>query len=394
MSRKVCVVTGSRAEFGLLRWLMREIVETDGLDLQVIATGMHLSPGFGDTYREIEEAGFSIDERVEMLLSAASRSSVIKSMGLGLVGFADALTRLAPDIVLVLGDRFEIFAAASAALIARIPVAHLHGGEITQGAFDDSMRHAITKLAHLHFVAAEEYRNRVIQMGESPDRVFNVGGLGVDAIKRVQLLERDELERDLGLSLEPPVFLVTFHPATLSVDGESLAQLNELLDALGELKEARILITMPNADSEGAVMCGRIAEFVSEHPNSRCYSSLGQLRYLSLLRQVDAVVGNSSSGLTEAPSFGVPTINIGDRQDGRLQASSVINCEPRSGAILEAVSLALSREFRQRLSGIVNPYGDGGSASQIVKVLRDYNLDGIHKKLFFDIPLMGTRGQT
>lgn len=385
MSRKICVVTGTRAEFGLMCWLMQDLQSAPGIELQVLATGMHLSPEFGLTYREIEQAGFAIDARVEMLLSADSATAVTKSMGLGLIGYADAYARLAPDMIVVLGDRFEIFAAVSAALIAGIPVAHLHGGELTEGAFDDAIRHSITKMSHLHFVAAEDYRRRVIQLGEQPERVFLVGGLGIDAIKRIELLDRSALEDSLDFKLGLHNLLVTFHPVTL--EGQSSAQqMAELLAALGELDDTHLIFTMPNADTGGRELAGMVNDFVASHPNARVYSSLGQLRYLSCLRQIDGVVGNSSSGLAEAPSMGIGTVNVGDRQKGRLLASSVINCPPEKQAIFEAIQGLYAPDFRRGLAETVNPYGNGGASRQIVQVLSDYPLEGILKKSFHDIP--------
>lgn len=386
MTRRICVVTGTRAEFGLLRWVMQGIAEAESLELQVVATGMHLSPEYGLTYHEIEAAGFGIDARVEMLLGSDTSTAVTKSMGLGMIGFADVFERLAPDLVLVLGDRFEILAAAAAALIARIPLAHLHGGEKTEGAFDEAIRHSITKMAHLHFVAAEEYRNRVIQMGEYPDRVFNVGGLGVDAIKRLALLPRDALEADLGFELGPRSLLVTFHPVTLEGEAESIRQMQALLDALDTLDDVRLVFTLPNADTGGKALARLVERFVAHHPRASHHASLGQLRYLSLLAQVDAVVGNSSSGLAEAPTFGVPTVNIGDRQKGRLQAPTVINSVPEEAAILAAIRLAFSSGFRRGIGGVVNPYGDGGAASRIVDVLSSHPLSDLLAKRFHDLP--------
>lgn len=385
MSRKICVVTGTRAEFGLMRWLMEDLQSTPGLELQVLATGMHLSPEFGLTYREIEQAGFAIDARVEMLLSADSATSVTKSMGLGLIGYADAYARLAPDLIVVLGDRFEIFAAVAAALIAGIPVAHLHGGELTEGAFDDAIRHSITKMSHLHFVAAEDYRRRVIQLGEQPNRVFLVGGLGIDAIKRTKLLGRQELEASLDFKLGSRNLLVTFHPVTL--EGQSSRQqMAELLAALGELNDTHLIFTMPNADTGSRELAGMVDLFVANHPNARVYSSLGQLRYLSCLQQVDGVIGNSSSGLTEAPSMAIGTVNIGDRQKGRLLASSVINCLPRRQAISAAIQGLYEPSFRSALVKTVNPYGDGGASRKIAQLLSSFPLEGILKKSFLDIP--------
>jgi len=384
MSRRICFVTGTRAEFGLLRWLMQEIRETPGVELQLLATGMHLSPEFGLTYREIDQAGFAIDSRVEMLLSGDSATAVTKSMGLGLIGFADAYERLAPDIVVVLGDRFEIFAAAAAALIASIPVAHLHGGETTEGAFDEAIRHSVTKMSHLHFVAAEDYQRRVIQLGEQPERVFVVGGLGVDAIKRITLLNRAELEKSLDLKLGRRNLLVTFHPVTLEAQN-SRDQMMELLIALGELKDTHLIFTMPNADTGGRELAGMVESFVGTHSNARFYPSLGQVRYLSCLKLVDGVVGNSSSGLAEAPSMGIGTINIGDRQKGRLQAPSIINCLPDQRAIRNAIDILYSARFQQSLLTTNNPYGNGGASKKIAQILKDYPLQGILKKSFYDL---------
>jgi GDP/UDP-N,N'-diacetylbacillosamine 2-epimerase (hydrolysing) len=384
MTRRVCVVTGSRAEFGLLRWLMQEILDAPELHLQVIATGMHLSPEFGLTYREIEQAGFTVDAKVEMLLSADTSTAVSKSMGLGLIGFADAYARLSPDLVVVLGDRFEVFAASAAALIAGIPIAHLHGGETTEGAFDEAIRHSITKMSHLHFVAAEQYRRRVVQLGEAPERVFQVGGLGVDAIKRQSLLEREALEVSLGFRFGPRNLLVTFHPVTL--EGETSArQMEELLCALKELENTHLTFTMPNADTGGRELMSMVEAFVAEHPNACAHASLGQLRYLSCLKVVDGVVGNSSSGLAEAPSMGIGIVNIGDRQKGRLRARSVIDCAPDRAAILDAIRRIYEPDYRNALPSIVNPYGNGGASQRIAQVLKDYPLAGILKKSFHDI---------
>lgn len=386
MSRKICIITGTRAEFGLLRWLMQEVQNEPSLELQVIATGMHLSPEFGLTYLEVEQAGFEIDAKVEMLLSADTATAVTKSMGLGLIGFADAYSRLSPDLIVVLGDRFEILAAASAALIAGIPVAHLHGGETTEGAFDEAIRHSITKMSHLHFVAAEDYRRRVIQLGEHPDRVFLVGGLGIDAIKRVTLLDRADLETSLNFKLGPKNLLITFHPVTL--DGASSQhQMSELLAALGELTDTNLIFTMPNADTGGRELAAMVDAFVTSHGNAQVYASLGQLRYLSCMRYVDGVIGNSSSGLTEAPSLGVGTINIGDRQKGRLSASSVINCQPSVDSIREALDTLFDPAFRLTLDQTINPYGNGGASKKIVDILSAHPIKNLLKKSFYDIQM-------
>jgi len=390
MTRKICVVTGTRAEFGLLRWLMEEIRQHSTIELQVAVTGMHLSPEFGSTYQEIEAAGFTVDTKVEMLLSADTNTAVTKSMGLGVIGFADAYERLKPDVVVVLGDRFEIFAATSAALIAGIPIAHLHGGETTEGAFDEAIRHSITKMSHLHFVAAEEYRNRVIQLGEPPERVFNVGGMGIDAIKRIELLSREELETSIDFGLGDKNLLITFHPVTLEKEGSSTEQMNALLNALAELEQTHLIFTMPNADTGGRELTRMVREFVNSHDNASMYTSLGQLRYFSCLAQVDGVVGNSSSGLLEAPAFQIGTVNIGDRQKGRLKAESVIDCEPTKAAILEAIERLYSPTFNRSLDTVDNPYGNGGASKSIVQILAAYPLDNLLKKSFYNLPVLST----
>jgi GDP/UDP-N,N'-diacetylbacillosamine 2-epimerase (hydrolysing) len=389
--RKICFITGTRAEYGLLQRLMRGIKDDSELSLQIIATGMHLSPEFGITYQEIEQDGFHVDQKVEMLMSSDTSVGVTKSMGLGLIGFADALNQLQPDIVVVLGDRFEIFVAVSACLVARIPVAHLHGGEVTEGAIDDALRHSITKMSHLHFVAAEEYWRRVIQLGETPENVFMVGGLGVDNVKYTQLLGRTELESDLGLRFNKKNLLITFHPATLDNSSASM-QMKELLTSLADLADTQLIFTMPNADAESRGIVNLINEFVSLHENAYSFKSLGQLRYLSCLAQVDAVVGNSSSGLTEAPSFKKGTINIGDRQKGRLEANSVINCEPNANEITKALNHLYSEDFQDSLSQASSPYGEGGASQKILSILKNIDLNGLLKKSFYDFPTPFLKG--
>lgn len=384
MIRKICVITGSRAEYGLLRWVMQGIKDNPDLDLQIIATGMHLSPAFGMTYREIEKDGFLIDRKVEMLSGADTPLDIAKSMAAGLSGCADALNELHPDLVVVLGDRFEIFSAVAAACVARIPVAHLHGGETTLGAIDEAFRHSITKMSHLHFVAAEEYRRRVIQLGEQPDRVFLVGALGIDSIKRLHLLNRSELEAALGCKLCDKNLLVTFHPVTLE-KATAARQFAELLAALATLRDTRLIFTLPNADTDHRAIVDMLHEFVATHDNARAYTSLGQLRYLSCLGHVDGVVGNSSSGLIEAPSFRTGTINIGDRQHGRLKAESVIDCAPDRHSIAAAIEQLYSASFRKKLANVRNPNGDGGASEKIVETLRGVSLDSILKKTFYTL---------
>jgi len=387
MKRRICIVSGTRAEYGLLRGVIEGVQHNDPLELQMIVTGTHLSPEFGLTYREIEADGTPIDDRVEILLSSDTAAGVAKAMGLGLIGFADAFARLKPHILVLLGDRFEILAAAAAAMVAAIPIAHIHGGETSEGAFDEAIRHSLTKMSHLHFVAAEPYRKRVVQLGEDPGRVFLVGGLGTDAIQRERLLEREALEQSLGLTFGLRNLLITYHPETLN-DQNSCAHLEELLNALDMLdNDTRLIFTMPNADTGGRALMQRIGDFVADRPNSWAYASLGQRRYLSCLRFVDGVIGNSSSGLAEAPSFGIGTLNIGDRQAGRLKASSVIDCPPRQADIEAGLSLLFSPDFKSSLSLVRNPYGDGGASARIVEVLRTASLEGLLKKRFYDLPV-------
>jgi UDP-N-acetylglucosamine 2-epimerase (non-hydrolysing)/GDP/UDP-N,N'-diacetylbacillosamine 2-epimerase (hydrolysing) len=381
--RKICIVTGTRAEYGLFYWLMKEVQADPDLHLQTVATGMHLSPEFGLTYRAIEADGFVIDAKVEMLLSSDTPVGIAKSIGLGVIGFADALERLRPDIVVVLGDRYETLAAAQAALVARIPVAHIHGGETTEGAIDESIRHAITKMSNLHFVAAEPYRSRVIQLGEHPDTVFNVGALGIENIKRLQLLDKVQFEQSINFNLGESCFLVTYHPATLGATSPRIA-MQTLLHALDHYPNTRIIFTKPNSDTDGRIL-GQMIDDYAEHNRDRVavFTSLGQVRYLSALHLVDAVIGNSSSGLIEAPACHVPTVNIGDRQAGRLKADSVIDSAETVEAIVAAIDKALSPEFRQEVKQGTTPYGYGNSAARIKDVLKQANLETA--KRFFDL---------
>jgi GDP/UDP-N,N'-diacetylbacillosamine 2-epimerase (hydrolysing) len=380
--RKICVVTGTRAEYGLLYWLMKEVNKDDDLILQLIVTGMHLSPEFGLTYKKIEEDGFVINKKIEMLLSSDTPVGISKSMGVGLMGFADAFEELAPDIVVILGDRFELLAAASAALIARLPIAHIHGGETTEGAFDEAIRHSITKMSHIHFTAAEEYRQRVIQLGEQPERVFNVGAVGIDNLLRLNLLSKPEFEESIKFKLGKQNLMVTFHPVTLETAKKQFANLLSVLD---DLKSTNIIFTKANADTEGRIINAMIDDYVGTHKNTIVYTSLGQLRYLSAIQFMDGVVGNSSSGLIEAPSFNVGTVNIGDRQSGRIKADSVIDCNPSKESIRHAIKNLFSNEFKERLEKVKNPYGDGGSTEKIIYQLKKASLDGILKKSFYDL---------
>jgi len=384
MKRKICVVTGTRAEYGLLYWLMKEIEADKDLTLQIIATGMHLSPEFGLTYKEIEKE-FKIDKKIEMLLSSDTPIGISKSMGLAQISFAEAYEELNPDIVVLLGDRYEIFSAASAAMIARVPIAHLHGGETTEGAFDEAIRHSITKMSHLHFTATESYRKRVIQLGENPERVFNVGGLGIENIKRLKLLNKEELENSIGFKFNKKNLLVTFHPVTLE-KGTAKTQFQALLNALDKLEETLIIFTKSNSDTDGRIINQMIDSYVTENRSKAIsFTSLGQLRYLSTLQFVDAVVGNSSSGLAEAPSFKIGTINIGERQKGRIKAASVIDCTPEEKAISNAIEKLYSKPFQKALKSVSNPYGDGIASRKIVEKLKSVDLQLIIKKSFYDL---------
>lgn len=383
--RKICVVTGSRAEYGLLRRLLEEIRGDAELELQLAVTGMHLAPEFGMTVGEIEADGFPIAARVEMLLSSDTPAGIAKSVALGVAGFADAFARLRPDIVVVLGDRFEIFAAAQAAMLARLPIAHIHGGELTEGAIDDAIRHALTKMSHLHFVAAEPYRRRVLQLGEAPGRVFDFGAPGLDGVLTSPRKDRATLARELGIPFASTNFLVTYHPATLgSVEEESALQ--ALLDALDRFPEAHIVFTHANADSKGRAINARIDAYVkSRGAGASAFPSLGA-NYLSLLACVDAMLGNSSSGLTEAPLLGIPTVNIGPRQDGRLRSPSVIDCAGDTPAILQAIERALSPAHREIAARRECAYGHGDSSARIKGILKSHPLAGLTIKRFHDLP--------
>jgi len=380
--RRICFVTGSRAEYGLLSPVMAAVRKESSFRLQLIVTGMHLASQFGLTWQQVEADGFSIDEKVDIDLSSDSAAAVTHSLGLGVMGFADALDRLRPDLVVLLGDRYEILAAAQAALIARIPVAHIAGGDTTEGAFDEAIRHSITKMAHIHFVTNEEAAHRVRQLGENPTQIHLVGSPGIDVIRQIRLLDRTALERELGFTFREHNLLVTFHPATLDEQPPHL-QFRELLKGLERLgDEVGVIFTLPNADPASQPIIDLIGKYTATHSQTRAFTSLGPLRYLSTIAQVDAVVGNSSSGLYEVPSFHKPTVNIGDRQKGRPQAMSVINCSPQA----EAIELAIREAFSRDCSDVVNPYGDGDSARRIVAVLKatpDYSK--LLKKRFFDL---------
>jgi UDP-N-acetylglucosamine 2-epimerase (non-hydrolysing)/GDP/UDP-N,N'-diacetylbacillosamine 2-epimerase (hydrolysing) len=382
--RKICFVTGSRADFGLLVWPMRAIQQTAGHKMQLVVTGMHLSPEFGYTIKNVRDEGFVVDEAVESLLSSDSGVGVAKSVGIGVIGFADALARLAPDLVVVLGDRFETFAAAQAAMFMRLPMAHLYGGDVTEGAVDESTRHAISKMSHLHFTSNRDSTRRLMQLGEDPARIHTIGSTGIDAIKRLKLMDRETVGREVGMALGPRNLLVTFHPVTIEA-GRSVNALDELFAALSSLEpEFRLFFTLANADAEGRALNNRIETFVASRPNTIAIASLGQLRYIGLMNQVDAVVGNSSSGVLEAPSLDVPTVDIGDRQKGRERADSVFNCPAERSAILAAISKALARGRQPTIS----PYGDGESSQRFAKAIADVpDFKALLKKSFYEMAL-------
>lgn len=383
MTRTVCVVTGSRAEYGLLSPLLKEIAADPRLTLQLAVTGMHLSPEFGLTVKQIEADGFTPDARVDMLLASDTTVGVAKSLGLGVIGFADALDRLRPDLLVILGDRFEILAAAQAAMILRIPIAHIHGGELTEGVVDEAIRHSLTKMSHLHFVAAEPYRQRVIQLGEAPERVWTVGAPGLDSIRLIPRMSRAELSASLGLDLTEPYFLVTYHPVTLNAANSGIAP---LLAALAEFPEHRLLVTGVNADPGNAPIRAAFEALAATHPDRvRTAVSLGQHRYLSALAHADAVIGNSSSGLLEAPSFRTPTVNVGDRQLGRLRAASVIDAAEDAAAVAAAIRRAISADFRAGLADMQSPFGDGHASERMLEIIANHPLEGILVKRFRDI---------
>lgn len=383
--RKICVVTGTRAEYGLLFWTMKALQEDVDVNLIICVTGMHLSPEFGLTYQKLLEDGFIIHEKVETLLSSDTTVAISKSIGLGVISFSEVFQRLTPDLILVLGDRYEIFAACTAAMISRIPIAHCHGGEATEGLIDEAIRHSITKMSQIHFTSTEEYRNRVIQLGEQPKNVYNVGALGIENINKLKLLNKFEFENSINFKLNKFNFLVTFHPVTLDyLSAEE--QFNQLLIALDNFEFTNIIFTKPNSDTDGRVIIKLIDDYViNNHHKAIAFTSLGQLKYLSAIQFMDVVVGNSSSGLIEVPSFKKPTVDIGDRQKGRVKASSIIDCEPDSKDIEKAIKKALSSEFKKELKLSVNPYGNKNPSIKIVDVLKNIDLNYIIKKQFYNL---------
>lgn len=383
--KKICIITATRAEYGLLKPLMNKLQESDQFELQIVATGAHLSPEFGLTYRFIESDGFQINDKVEMLLSSDTPTGIVKSMGLAQIGFADIFNRLRPDAIVILGDRYEMLSVASAAAIFTIPIIHLHGGEITEGAYDDAIRHAISKLSAIHFTSTEEYRQRLIQMGELPTHVHNVGAIGLDNIIDLPLMSREELENSLGIVFKKYNYQITFHPETLS-DISSEQQFDILLQAIRQQKDSYFIFTKANADTNGRVINQMIDKFVAENNTiSSAYSSLGSLRFLSTVKICDAIVGNSSSGIIEAPSLGTATINIGDRQRGRTQANSVVNCKVDLEEILEAFQNITDSTFKKSLKRVQNPYGQGGTSDKIVQALSQADFKDLKIKKFHNI---------
>jgi len=386
--RKIAVITGTRAEYGLFFWVIKGIQEDPGLELQLIVTGMHLSPEFGLTVREIEKDGFPIAERVEMLLSSDTETAIVTSMGLGMIGFAKAYEKLRPDLLLVLGDRFEILSAVAAAVPFRVIVAHIHGGEVTEGAMDDLFRHAITKMSHLHFPATQAYANRIKQMGEPPGNVFCFGAPGIDNIYQLDLMNRNDLLEILELPRDKKIGLVTYHPVTLE-ENSTGSQVPELLEAVDCFDGFFWVFTLPNADTESRVIVNNIKSYVHDNPaKAKLFSSLGQLRYLSLLKHATLMVGNSSSGIIEAPSFELPVVNIGDRQRGRIRADNVIDVPAgKKNNIADAINKAVSNRFKESLKGLGNPYGKGDASRKIVEILKAVEMADKIKKQFYDLPI-------
>ena len=383
--KKICIVSGSRAEFGLLRFVIEGVKNSSLLDLQLIVTGMHLSTDHGLTYKEIEECGFKIDKKIETVLASDTPSSITKSAGLGLIGFAQSFRELNPDCLVILGDRYEVFVCAIAALFFKIPIVHIHGGELTRGSFDDAIRHSITKMSWFHFVASEEYKDRVIQLGENPKNIRNVGGLGVDAIKKLKLLDKSELKQKKLINFGEKNLLITFHPSTLDVKSTK-SQIENLVSSLEVLENCYLIFTMPNSDPDSKIIKSVIANFVEKNKKRAIFfESLGQRNYLSVLQFVDGVVGNSSSGLLEAPSFKIGTINIGNRQDGRLKSKSVIDCDSTKESISFALKQLFSNDFKKRLKSVKNPYGEGNASIKIIKFLEKVKIPISIEKRFFDI---------
>lgn len=386
IKKKICIVTGTRAEYGLLRPLIDKVVNDESMDLKLVVTGMHLSAEFGLTYKEIEKDGYNIDEKIEIILSSDSPAATSKSMALALISFSEYFTRVKPDLLIVLGDRYEIFAVATAATLAHIPIAHLHGGETTEGAYDECFRHSISKMSYLHFTSNDIHRNRVIQLGEDPSRVFNVGAIGIENIVNIKLLSKEELEADINFKLDKAYGMVTFHPVTLE-NNTSEYQIKGLLKALDKYKDMKFIITKANSDTDGRIINRILEEYSSTNKGKVLLStSMGQLKYLSAMKYSSMVIGNSSSGIIEAPSFKIPTINIGDRQKGRMQAQSIINCEPVKEDIIDAINKGLDNEFLCKIKKMVNPYGNGNTSNKIMNVINNFLKEDISlKKKFYDL---------
>lgn len=385
--RKIAVFTGTRAEYGLLYWLIHDLASDSKFEMQLIVSGAHLSPQYGLTYKEIEKDGFKIGAKIENVLSSDSSVGTAKSLGLGILGYADALDRLKPDALVVLGDRYEALAITQTAAVLRIPVIHLHGGEITEGAYDDAFRHAITKLSTLHVTATEEYRQRVIQLGEAPKTVFNLGAIGLDHLQRSNFMSLSELSESLGFGLDKPYFLATYHPATMA-DENPFDSITALIGALDEFPDHKVIITLPNADDGRHEIANLIEGFAAINPDRViAMHSLGQIRYLSAIKYAAAVIGNSSSGIIEVPSFNVPSINIGQRQSGRLAAQSVINCAPTHDAIFAAINKGIEMDKKQDANMFANPYGRGNVSAQIIQFLKSHDLTC--RKKFHDLAPQG-----
>ena len=386
MKKTICVFTATRAEYGQLKTIIKALIKDDSFNIKTVVTAAHLSPEFGMTCQEIEDDGIKIDRKIETLLSSDSPSAVSKCMGLTMIGFADYFAETKPDAFMVLGDRYEALAATCAAFNARIPIIHLYGGDTTEGAADEAYRHSITKMACLHFASTEEYRNRVIQLGESPERVFAVGEIGIENALHTKLLSVKQLSKELKIDLSKNYAVATFHPVTLENDSAE-QQIKNLLKALSKQSNMQFIFTKANADSDGHKINKILEDYCSKHENFHLFSSLGMLKYLSAIKHASFVIGNSSSGLIEVPSFKIPTINIGDRQKGRLMASSVICCKPTQADIEKAIDKALSPEFRKIASKTINPYGDGKTSEKIVKIIkRTFSKPIDLKKKFYDIP--------
>lgn len=383
MAKKVAVFTGTRAEYGLLYWLLHDIRADNDLQLQLLVSGSHLSPEFGHTYQQIEADGFDISAKIEILLSSDSAVGTVKSMGLALIGLADTLARLQPDVLVILGDRFEALAAAQSAMLMKVPVLHLHGGEISEGATDDAIRHAISKLSYLHATSTEAYRQRVIQLGEAPERVHNVGAIGLDHLTRSNLLNKTELAQALNFQLTQPFFVVTYHPVTLA-DEPAQASFAALLAALDKFPEHQIILTYPNADEGGRQIMSMLQQYAANQPlRVLAIKSLGQLRYLSAVKHAAAVIGNSSSGIIEVPAFNVPTVNIGSRQQGRLAASSVLHCSATENAIAATITKALNHPVTNN----INPYGQGDASGKVIQMIKQLQFNPV--KTFYDLPGVG-----